>query len=144
MAKKAKTRKLTRRDAVTLLGAGTVMGVARTPLATAGEVVQKDPKCDNPCVAETYSKGSVQLLVSYSCCEETRNAIFVGVQDPKGKPNQRGKDHLKPVQTRLNYDTLLEYCFMIWGIDEAQAKVLFNVVPKTLDISVDKRGPAAK
>ena len=112
MARKAKTRKLTRRDAVALLGAGTVLGVARTPLtATPIEAVQQDPSCNDPAQVATYTRSNFEAIVSFSCCQETKNALLAGVEDPKGKPNNRGKAHLKPLQNRLNTDNLLEYLF---------------------------------
>jgi hypothetical protein len=121
MAKKTTARKLTRRDVV-VLGAGTVVAAMRSTPASA----QDHPSCDSPSVVETLagrSRGKPRnVLVSYSCCEETKNAILVGVEEPKAQPTRRGKDHLKPLQTRLNYDALEEYCFMIWGLDEEQAK----------------------
>jgi hypothetical protein len=147
MARKAKTRKLTRRDAVAMLGAGTVLGVARTPLTAAKEVVQPDhPSCDVPAQVATYKRSNNLAIVSVSCCDETKNALLVGVQEPTGtrKPTPRGKTHLKPLEYRLNNDNLLEYCFMMWGISAAQAQQLFETMPKQFDLQVDKRGAAAK
>ena len=142
MAKKAKTRKLTRRDAVAMLGAGTVLGVARAPLTAATPGGQQDhPSCDVPALVATYKRSSNLAILSVSCCEETKNALLVGVQEPTGtrQPTTRGKSHLKPLQHRLNNDNLLEYCFMMWGISATQAQQLFTTMAAQMDLQVDKR-----
>ena len=144
MARKPKTTKLTRRDAVAMLGAGTVLGVARTPLTMAQTSQVQHPSCDTPALVATYQGGAAQAVVSLTCCEETKNALLVGVQEPGGKrmPTKRGKMHLQPLEYRLNNDNLLEYCFMIWGISGEQAKQLFDTVPK--QFKLEGRGGSPK
>ena len=146
MARKAKTGKLTRRDAVAMLGAGTVLGVARTP-PSMGEGAQGDHCDEGVAKVGTYKTSNALALVSFSCCVETKNALLVGVKEPGETPvpTQRGKKHLQPLKVRLNNDHLLEYCFMIWGITGEQALRLFAEIPKQVGLQVDKRdGPAAK
>ena len=135
MAKTRSPRGISRRDAVALLGAGTVLGTmgaeaeATTPVAA-----QPHPSCDDPMVVDPLQTGTGTPprlgLLSYSCCDETKNALLVGVEEPMRKPTNRGKTHLKPLQTRLSQDNLEEYCFMIWGLSEAQVKTLRSTVTK--------------
>jgi hypothetical protein len=134
MARRTTSRKLTRRDAVALLGAGTVAGAVRTVPTGAREVVQGGPSCKQEAPVGTFRNGSLLALTSYSCCEETRNAILVGVEDPGPtvKPNPIGKAHLKALQTRLNSDKLEEYCLMIWGLSDSQVRKFFEALPVQL------------
>ena len=130
MARKA-TRKLTRREAVTLLGTGAVVGTGST--ATSGAAGQpKHPSCDQVADVKAYRNRSQQALVGYTCCDETKNAILVGVDDPAHNPTSRGKAHLKKWQGELKTANLLEYCFMVWGLDEAQIKTLLASFPKQM------------
>jgi hypothetical protein len=143
MARKPTTRKLTRRDAVALLGAGTVMAAVH-PAAPAAEAAGAEAQgggiaCDKPGQVGTFGRGNHQALASFSCCEETRNAILVGVGEPKRQPNTRGKGHLKPLRDRLVVDNLEEYCFMIWGLNEQQARDLYTKVPRDMGYEAVKR-----
>jgi hypothetical protein len=137
MAKTRSPRGISRRDAVALLGAGTVLGTIGADVeAAAPGAVQDHPSCDKPMVVDALQRGIGTpprlALVSYSCCDETRNAVLVGVEEPMRKPTSRGKAHLKPLQTRLSQDNLEEYCFMIWGLSEEQVMTLRATVTKEL------------
>jgi hypothetical protein len=112
-----------------MLSAGTMIGVVR-PAPAGGQ--PKDPSCETPAQVGTYRRGSRQAIISYSCCDETRNAVLVGVAEPQRQPTQRGRNHLQPLRNRLTVDKLDEYCFMIWGLDEKQVKMLFESVPSQL------------
>ena len=126
MARKPTTRKLTRRDAVALMGAGTVMAAVRTGPAAAAETVQGSVPCGKPAQTATLSKGGRQAIASLSCCDETKNAILVGVQEPNKTTSKGAKAHLGPIRDRLVTDKLEEYCFMIWGLDQKEATALYE------------------
>jgi len=137
MAKTRSPRGISRRDAVALLGAGTVLStIGAEAEATTPAAAQPHPSCDDPMVVDALQTGTGTPprlgLLSYSCCDETKNALLVGVEEPMRKPTNRGKTHLKPLQTRLSQDNLEEYCFMIWGLSEAQVKTLRSTVSKEL------------
>jgi hypothetical protein len=134
MARKA-TRKLTRRDAVALLGAGTVMSTARTVSGSAPEP-QNEAACNSDAVVVTYKSGNNQALLSYSCCNETLNAVLVGVAEPRRNPTVRGKTHLKKLRDELVAANLLEYCFMIWGLKGDQAQSLLKAMPTQLGLEI--------
>jgi len=128
MAKKSSARRITRRDAITLIGVGAISGV---PRAASARSPQPHPECKNPATVSHLHQGTTQAIASYSCCEETKHAIFLGVGEP-GTPSSQGQTHLKPLQNELHNAQLLEYCFMMWGLTEAQAKNLYERVPKDL------------
>jgi hypothetical protein len=134
MTRKA-TGKLTRRDAVALLGAGTVMSTVRTVSGSAPEP-QSDAACNSDAVVVTYKSGNNQALLSYSCCNETLNAMLVGVAEPRRAPTGRGKKHLKKLRDELVAANLEEYCFMIWGLKEEQAKSLSKSVPTQIGLEI--------
>jgi hypothetical protein len=136
MARKG-TKTLKRREALALMGAGTVMAAVR-PAAAAVEV-QGGNACNKPAEVGTYRRSGMQAVVSFSCCEETLNALLVGVEEPKRAPKPRGKTHLKPLRDRLVTDNLEEYCFMIWGLKEEQARSLYDSIPKQVGMEPDKR-----
>jgi len=143
MARKPTTRKLTRRDAVALMGAGTVMAAVRNaPIEAAGGEAQGGVPCGKPAQTATLSKGGRQAIASLSCCDETRNAILVGVEEPKKTVTKGGKTHLAPIRDRLVTDNLEEYCFMIWGLDEKQAVSLYENTWKTMGFERVTRGSA--
>ena len=82
----------------------------------------------------TYKRSNALALVSFSCCEETKNALLVGVKERTESVSQphAARSTSKPLKDRLNNDNLLEYCFMIWGITEKQALQLFADDPEAV------------
>ena len=68
-----------------------------------GEAVQvAHPSCDTPAQVVTYGEERARLaLVSLSCCDETKNALLVGVEEPNGRADQTRQEHLQPLQDRL-------------------------------------------
>jgi hypothetical protein len=133
MAKKSSGRRITRRDAITLIGAGAISGTA-----SPAEAQPPHPSCDHPGAVTHYKKSANNAIVSLTCCEETKNAILVGVEEQGKKATLRGKTHLKPLRDRLINDQLLEYCFMLWGLDQKQAQSLFDRLPKELGLELEK------
>jgi hypothetical protein len=139
MAKKSTAKNVSRREAVVMLGAGTVLG-AITPGRAAGAQPgsaqpQKGPhpSCKVPADVNAYTgTNSDPILASLSCCDETLNAVLVGVEQAGKQPTTLGKTHLKPLQDGLNYAKLREYCFMIWGLEEKEARMLFETLPLKL------------
>jgi len=146
MARKHTAKRLTRRDAVALLGAGTVFGTVRLESRHAGDFMQsgKDA-CKELAKVQKLSSGTGknvrQVLFVDSCCSETKNAILVGVEDPGKKTTPNGKIHLAPVQRDLKAATLEEYCFMVWGLDEAQVKAMRDMVPTQLKLQKVSQEP---
>jgi hypothetical protein len=132
MAKQA-TRKVTRRQAVALLGAGTVMSTLGT-VPGSGEEPPQGLSCNDLAAVHTYKSGNSQALVSLSCCAETLNAVLAGVEEPKHRPTGPGKKHLKPLRDQLVASSLEEYCFMIWGLKKEQADGLSKSVPTQLGL----------
>jgi hypothetical protein len=116
MAKKSSGRRITRRDAITLIGAGAISGTA-----SPAEAQPPHPSCDHPGAVTHTRRAPTTQSSSLTCCEETKNAILVGVEEQGKKATLRGKTHLKPLMDRLVNDQLLEYCFMLWGLDQKQA-----------------------
>jgi hypothetical protein len=139
MAKQPTTTKLTRRAAVALMGAGTVAAAVKAAPAKAAEGMQGKQECGTPALVETLGKGNRQAIASFSCCDETRNALLAGVEEPKIRPRPTGKAHLRPLRDRLTSDNLEEYCFMIWGLDEKQARSLYDTVPQQMGFERTKR-----
>jgi hypothetical protein len=135
MARQA-TRKVTRRQAVALLGAGTVMSTVGAAPGSGEALPQGGLACNDVAIVNTYRTGNSQALVSYSCCAETLNAVLAGVEEPKHRPTGPGKKHLKPLRDQLVSASLLEYCFMIWGLKKEQADGLAKSVPMQLGLEI--------
>jgi hypothetical protein len=130
------TRKVTRRQAVALLGAGTVMSTVRAVPGSAEEAAQGNLACNDLAIVNTYRTGNTRALVSLSCCDETLNAVLAGVEEPKHRPTGPGKKHLKPLRDQLVAASLEEYCFMIWGLKKEQADGLSKSVPMQLGLEI--------
>jgi len=139
MAKQAKTRKPARRAAVARKGADTAAAGVRAAPRKRGKSSHGDLSCGEPARVDTYSDGGRLALVSFSCCEETRHAIFAGVGKPGKIPRRCGQEHLLPLQTRLERDKLEEYCIMVWGLNEEQATRLSASVPEQVGFTPDAR-----
>jgi hypothetical protein len=131
------TRKVTRRQAVALLGAGTVISTVGTVPGSGEEPPQGGGlSCNDVATVHTYKSGNSQALISFSCCAETLNAVLAGVEEPKHRPTGPGKKHLKPLRDQLVAASLLEYCFMIWGLKKEQADGLSKSVPTQLGLEI--------
>ena len=147
MAKSSKTKKITRRDAVVLLGAGALAAHGQ-PASARTQKPSSPPKpkpgrpdrCGKPAVVEPYefrtSDGQThQAMLAATCCGESRTAVLVGVARPGISVSAGGPAHLKPLTDRLEVDQLDEYCFMIWGLTEQQANMLRESAPNTLGLT---------
>ncbi len=139
MAKQAKTRKPARRAAVARKGADTAAAGVRAAPRKRGKSSHDDLKCAEPARVFPYSSGGRLALVSFSCCEETRHAVFAGVGKRGKSPREIGKKHLRPLRTSLERDKLEEYCFMTWGLNEEQARTLSESVPEQMGFTPDAR-----
>jgi hypothetical protein len=127
MAKRKKTAagKLSRRQMVMLLGSGVVF---------AGTVKGEEFAAEaqgNPCSAVTPATaivGNRMLLVANPCCAEGFEMVHASFGGAPAK--SATKEHLKTFHEALNaakqQDQLLEYCVMMWGLTEPQAKDLSN------------------
>jgi hypothetical protein len=136
MARKPIGRRITRRDAVMLIGAGAVVGPSRREAAAAGVARQPDPSCKYPAnVREIRRNGPsphTRTLLVDGCCDATRNAVLVGVQNPGATPRPATKTHLAPLEERLEREKLAEYVFMIWGLTASEVKTLQKEIPAKL------------
>jgi hypothetical protein len=143
MPKKPTTAQITRRDAVAMLGAGPLMGVVRP--ARQGSTVpgRPDPSCKDPADVTTFSNGTRDAFISYSCCFETKNAVLTGVEEPGYRATPTGKAHLAPVRDRLIADRLDEYCYMIWGLSKEQVQELSKLVPERFKLN-KREAPKSK
>jgi hypothetical protein len=146
MAKSSKAKKITRRDAVVLLGAGAIAAHGK-PASAHAQTSQKPPKagrpdrCGKPATVEPYefktSDGQThQAMLAATCCGESRNAVFVGVGKTGTGVSTGGPNHLKPMTDRLEVDQLDEYCFMIWGLTQQQSDLMRESAPKTLGLTL--------
>ncbi len=126
MAKQAKTRKPARR-------------AARAAPRKRGKSSHDDLKCVEPARVFTYSSGGRLVLVSSSCCQETRHAVFAGVGKPGKSPRLGGQKHLRPLRARLERDKLEEYCFMMWGLNKEQARMVSESLPGQMGFTPDAR-----
>lgn len=151
MAKSSKSRKISRRDAVVLLGTGVLVARGKGASARRAEGAQQPPgrpdRCKDDAVVVPYEFriGSEvhQAMLAFTCCRESQNAILVGVAEPQKTVSNNGQRHLKPMTERLKVDRLDEYCFMIWGLTDAQNKMLLESMPKTLGLTL-RVNPKAK
>jgi hypothetical protein len=133
MAKaKSKTKKLSRRELVTLLGSGMVfMGTAGGGTAEAqakakgrGKANANNPPpppppsvCQNVIPFEGRAgtgNNAHTILMANPCCKEGVNVFFTGF-DKVGNPT---KGHLKDFADLLtgSKNALEEYCVMVWGL----------------------------
>ena len=134
MAKKRSSGKITRRDAVTMLGAGAVLGGVRGK-SEAAETLAQGPPCSTPATVREFDiivGGKPRLaMLADTCCEESRTAVLAGTVGGK-QPTQNTRSHLKTLTDTLGRETLDEYCFMIWGLDRGQVNMLYSTVPERL------------
>ena len=143
MAKSSKARKMSRRDAVVLLGASALVARGKRASAAKADGAQqpgRPDRCKGDAIVVPYEFriGSEvhQAMLAYTCCRESQNAILVGVAEPQKTVSGNGQRHLKPMTDRLKVDRLDEYCFMIWGLTETQAKQLQESSTKTLGLQL--------
>ena len=144
MAKSSKSKKISRRDAVVLLGAGALVARGKRASASKSADAQQSggrpDRCKGDAIVVPYEFriGSEvhQAMLAYTCCRESQNAILVGVAEPQKTVSNNGQRHLKPMTDRLKVDRLDEYCFMIWGLTEQQAKSLQESSTKTLGLEL--------
>ncbi len=136
MAKTSKPKKITRRDAVAILGAGTVFGAVRPEPVHAREMVQPRPdRCGGVAeVSEYVGPGGHRIILADTCCGESQTAILVGTQQPGRKPSPNGQRHLKPLTDRLTTANLEEYCYMVWGLTDAELKSVREMMPARLNL----------
>lgn len=141
MARKPTAKRVTRREAVALLGAGVVLGTASVPAQSGSQPEPRGGKeCEGLATVSEYNRSGPpphkKIMFVDSCCRETRNALLVGVAHPNTQPTQGGKKHLKPVEDKLSTAMLAEYCYMVWGLSEAEVMMLRKEVPRQLKIEV--------
>ena len=128
MARRPTTTRITRRDAVVLLGAGAVAGATRTVPVRAQQ--PKPPKeCQDEADVRRYGQPTRRYLVADTCCEESRTAILLAVEEQNHKPTINGKKHFKALRQALVEEKLAEYCVMVWGLDMEQVKTLRQQIP---------------
>ena len=141
MAKKRSSGKITRRDAVTMLGAGAMLGGV-CGNSEGAETLAQGPPCSMPANVTEFDivvGGKTRLaMLADTCCEESQTAILAGTEVAGRKPTPNTKTHLKRLTDRLQASTLDEYCFMIWGLSQADVKSLYAMLPERLKMSARK------
>jgi hypothetical protein len=115
---KSTTRKLSRRQAVTLLGSGVVMlrpGAGEEPVtaATADACAAVQP-IKGPLGTATSSGVSRAVVLGNPCCQEGMEAFFTGFNHVKGNTKAHLKDFAAALQDSRG--ELEEYCVMVWGL----------------------------
>ena len=142
MGRNPTAKRVTRREAVALIGAGAVFGT-RPKAARARERVQGRGPCDYDATVDEQTRSGppphTKIMFVNSCCSETKNAILAGVAHPQTKPTQAGQKHLKPLQDKLDTVALAEYVYMIWGLTGGDVERLNALIPKELGIDISKK-----
>jgi hypothetical protein len=128
MAKtRSKAKKLSRRQMVVLLGSGVMFARARS--GEGGEVPPPDVcQIAKPRTGTTTIKGVEHpVLMASPCCGDGMTMFFDGFNKIKTGP---AHDHLKDFAAALtaNKDELLEYCLMVWGINDVDRKALADMM----------------
>lgn len=123
--KKSKTKKLSRRQMVVLLGTGGVF--AGTGIGTGDRVEAKAGPCNAVKPSRGTGKGQQLVLMADPCCQEGLKIFRKGFQNIKEKAI---KEHLKEFDTALgaNQGQLLEYCVMVWGLTEDERGALMETM----------------
>ena len=138
MAKKASTKKVTRREAVALIGASAMFGAPLSVPVRGPEPSEQIEPCAQAATVFEHSRSAPpphkRILFVDGCCTETSNAILVGVEHTGRNPTPGGKKHLKPLQDKLVSNSLAEYVYMIWGLSEAEVKTLRERMPLMLNV----------
>lgn len=140
MARKPTAKKITRRDAVALLGVGAVVGAALPEPVGARQGPKQE--CAGEAPVDRYGQPTRRYLLADTCCDESRNAILVGVEEKNFKPTKNGKLHLKKLREALVEEKLAEYCLMIWGLTMPQVQQLRKQLPA--DLRLGDRDPEKK
>jgi hypothetical protein len=131
MAKtKSPAKKLSRREVI-LLGSGAVFA----PLGgSAIEVPPPDKACgDATPMKGVGSKGPV--LAAYPCCKDGLKIFQTGFQALKS--SSTAKQHLTQFNAALatSSNQLMDYCVMVWGLDEGERKALIEQVQGTYKLA---------
>ena len=129
MAKKKSTaKKLSRRQMVVLLGSGVMF--ARTRSGEGGEVPPPPDVCQiaRPLTGRTkINSAEHPVLMANPCCVDGMTIFFNGFNHTK---TGHAHDHLKDFAAALtaNKDELLEYCLMVWGINDVDRTALVKIM----------------
>ena len=115
---KTKTKKLSRREMVVLLGSGMLVATSGEPARAQG----------NACRVVSPNKGTGKtknlILSGDPCCRDSV-AVFLKGMDMTSKFSNSTKDNLRPLAEALkaNENDLQEYSVMLWGLkkDERDA-----------------------
>ena len=131
MAKtKTKVKKLSRRQMVMLLGSGVVFAQA------SGSDVEALPPNACHAVQPLTGVGSRQQLVLMAdpCCQEGLKIFQAGF---KATRDSTVKGHLKDFNAALtaNQGQLLEYCVMVWGLQQDERNNLVEQVQSRYKLS---------
>jgi hypothetical protein len=134
MAKtKSKAKELSRRQMVILLGSGVMFARARS--GEGGEVPPPDAcQVAKPLTGKTKIN-SVEhpVLMANPCCADGMTMFFKGFDNTK---TGHAHDHLKDFAAALtaNKDELLEYCLMVWGINDVDRTALVKTMQERFEM----------
>jgi hypothetical protein len=121
MAKtKTRTKKLTRREMVVLLGSGVLVASAGEPAEAQGAA------CRVVSPNKGSGKGSNMVLSGDPCCRDSVAVFLNGMTTNLGGSV---KANLKPLADalRANQKNLLEYSVMIWGLKEEERDAIMKI-----------------
>lgn len=130
----AKTRTLSRRQMVILLGSGGVLGA----LGEGGRVDLEASPPQKECRDVVPFRGSAPggrgvtknqlVLIADPCCVDSIDAVMNGIDAQATRSEAKG--HLKALRTELaaSREQLLEYSVMIWGLKEDQKNALLETL----------------
>ena len=122
------TKKLSRREMVTLLGSGVLV-------ATTGERAEAQA---GACRAVSPKRGKVGgtsvILFGDPCCRDSIALFLKGMTTNLGST---AKANLKPLADalRANQKGLLEYSVMVWGLKEGERDALLKVYQERFAIA---------
>jgi hypothetical protein len=127
MAEKTKRKRISRRSMMGLLGSGVVIGVMRTPEEVAAAA------CDKKADVSRLKGGTHggDALICATCCKITKKVIDEGFD----KLTKSEQAHIRPVKDTVAQSNLLEYVFMLWGVDDDQVKALTEQVTSQLKLT---------
>jgi len=123
MAKtKTKTKKLTRREMVVLLGSGVLVATTGEPAEAQG------PACRTVSPSRGTGSSKNLILSGDPCCKDSL-AVFLKGMGMTSTVTGAAKANLKPLADALkaSENDLLEYSVMLWGLKKEERDAIMKV-----------------